>query len=73
MRDFGASQWTVAQLLIAILPTEGAHRMRIATPQIVVTASIIGACIGFSVPSPYRSKSPGNHARESLTAPLPAA
>jgi hypothetical protein len=70
---FGVLQWTVAQLLIGILPDDDAVRFQARTLQMVITASAIGACIGFLVPSLYRSKSQGRLPQADLPAPLPAA
>jgi hypothetical protein len=70
---FGVLQWTVAQLLIGIVPDAAAAKFKAKTPQMVITASVIGACIGFLVPSLYRSKSQGRLPQADLPAPLPAA
>jgi hypothetical protein len=54
---FGVLIWTVIQLLAMGMPPEGAARFLGATPRMLTTAVIIGACIGWFVPHLYRSRS----------------
>ena len=54
---FGVLIWTVIQLLAMGMPPEGAARFLGATPRMMTTAVIIGACIGWFVPYLYRSRS----------------
>jgi hypothetical protein len=63
---FGALQWTVLQLLIATaVSAEYQSQLQSATAQMVLTATLIGASIGWFVPHLYRTR--GYRARQLST------
>jgi hypothetical protein len=53
---FAGLQWTVLQLLLADMLPPDSDRLSHALPRMLVTASVIGACIGALVPRLYRSR-----------------
>ena len=55
---FGTAQWVVLQLLAQSLPQPAATAMVVATPQLLLTTSVVGFCIGLLVPSLYRARGP---------------
>ena len=55
---FGTAQWVVLQLLAQSLPQPAAAAMVVATPQLLLTSSVVGFCIGLLVPSLYRARGP---------------
>jgi len=70
---FCAMQWVVAELLIVGAPSpEKAVQWADAEPGMMVTACVIGALIGFLVPSLYRTKSPRRHVAHTGVQPHPA-
>jgi hypothetical protein len=70
---FCAVQWVVLQLLAHSLPPKVAAAMVDSTPKLLLTASVIGLCIGALVPSLYRARSPGTALSPPVQSPLAAA
>jgi hypothetical protein len=69
---FAAVQWLVLELLVAAAPPERAQQLIDSQPRMLITACVVGACLGFLVPSLYRAKSPRRHMKHTAPLPLPA-
>jgi hypothetical protein len=70
---FTATQWLVTELLIAgATSADRAQQWIDAQPGMMITACVVGACLGFLVPSLYRAKIPHRHTRHATLEPLPA-
>jgi hypothetical protein len=69
---FAAVQWLVLELLVAAAPPERAQQLIDAQPRMLITACVVGACLGFLVPSLYRAKTPRRHTKHAAPQPLPA-
>jgi hypothetical protein len=54
---FSALQWMVLQLLAMTLPPAIADSMMNSMPRMLLTAAVVGGCIGWFVPHLYRSRS----------------
>jgi hypothetical protein len=64
---FAVLQWTVVQFLVPNMPPDAAERLLRHLPRMLVTASFIGAGIGWLVPSLYRARGRPRGQREPST------
>jgi hypothetical protein len=70
---FGLSQWAVVHLLMMNAPAERVERLEEALLRMVLMAGVVGASIGFLVPSMVRAKGTGAVAAErTVAAPVVA-